>query len=71
MKTGFGTGMIAAAVLLFHGAAQTAEIKIIASNGVTEIMNVLGPQYERTTGNKLVIHLQNLLLERQRRNQAL
>jgi molybdate transport system substrate-binding protein len=56
MKTGFRAATIAAAVLLLHGAAQAAEIKVIASNGVTEIMNVLGPQYERATGNKLVIH---------------
>jgi molybdate transport system substrate-binding protein len=44
------------AVLLLTGTSQAAEIKVIASNGLTEVLTALGPQFEKATGDKLVIH---------------
>jgi molybdate transport system substrate-binding protein len=46
----------ALAVLLLTGTARAAEVKLIASNGLTAVLDALGPQYEKATGNKLVIH---------------
>jgi molybdate transport system substrate-binding protein len=37
------------------GDARAAEIKVVCSNGFQAVMAVLGPQYERATGNKLVV----------------
>jgi molybdate transport system substrate-binding protein len=37
------------------GDGRAAEIKIICSNGFQAVMAVLGPQYEKATGNKLVV----------------
>ena len=44
------------AVLLWAGATQAAEIKVISSNGLTEVLDALKPKYEKATGNKLTIH---------------
>jgi molybdate transport system substrate-binding protein len=44
------------AVLLWAGAAQAAEIKVISSNGLTAVLDALKPKYEKATGNRLVIH---------------
>lgn len=46
----------ALAVLLLTGTAQAAEIKVISSNALTEVLNALEPAFEKATGNKLVIH---------------
>jgi molybdate transport system substrate-binding protein len=49
----------ATAVLAMAAAAPTpgraAEIKLICSNGYHAVIDVIGPQYEKATGNKLVI----------------
>jgi molybdate transport system substrate-binding protein len=62
MKARSGWTLAASAAVAFSAislggtAAEAAEIKLIASNGVTAIMDVLGPEFEKETGNKLVIH---------------
>jgi molybdate transport system substrate-binding protein len=49
----------ATAVLAMAAAApttgRTAEIRLICSNGYHAVIDVLGPQYEKATGNKLVV----------------
>src|SRR5205814_124243 len=35
--------------------AQAAEIRLLCSNGLREVMEVLAPQFERASGHKLVI----------------
>ena len=35
---------------------QAAELKVLAGGSMTSVLNELGPQFERATGNKLVIH---------------
>jgi molybdate transport system substrate-binding protein len=49
----------ATAVLAMAAAAPTtgraAEIRLICSNGYHAVIDVLGPQYEKATGNKLVV----------------
>jgi molybdate transport system substrate-binding protein len=44
------------ALVFLAGPAQAAEIKVISSDGLTPVLSVLGPKYEKATGNKLVIH---------------
>src|SRR5437867_12677730 len=34
---------------------QAAEIRLLCSNGLREVMEVLAPQFERASGHKLVI----------------
>jgi molybdate transport system substrate-binding protein len=36
-------------------AGRAAEVKLICSNGYHAVIDVIGPQYEKATGNKLVI----------------
>jgi molybdate transport system substrate-binding protein len=50
--------MVSAAVAMaaLTGAAQAAEVRVISSNALTEVLTVLGPQFERATGNTLVVH---------------
>ena len=38
-----------------RGAAQAAEVKVLASVALTSTLDQLAPQYERATGNKLTI----------------
>lgn len=47
---------IGLAAVLSTGAAQAADVKVLCSNGMIAVMHELGPQFERATGNKLVIH---------------
>ena len=35
-------------------AAEAAEVKVLHTGGFTSVMNVLGPEFERATGHKLV-----------------
>ena len=44
-----------AALTITTTAAQAADIRIICSNGFHAVMQELGPQYERSTGHKLVV----------------
>jgi len=43
-------------MLLAPGTARAAEIKVMSSNGLTTVLEALGPQYEQASGNKLTIH---------------
>src|ERR1700730_12493348 len=45
----------AAAIAALATSAQSADIKVICSNGFQAVMHELGPQYERATGHKLVV----------------
>jgi molybdate transport system substrate-binding protein len=47
--------MVAAAIAALTTAAHAADIRIICSNGFHAVMQELGPQYERSTGHKLVV----------------
>jgi molybdate transport system substrate-binding protein len=51
--------LAATAVLAMAAAApntgRAAEIRLICSNGYHAVIDVLGPQYEKATGNKLVV----------------
>jgi molybdate transport system substrate-binding protein len=38
------------------GRAGAAEIRLISSNGVSAVLSVLGPQFEKASGDTLVIH---------------
>ena len=51
----FLTLAAAAAIAALSTAAQSADIKIICSNGFHAVMQELGPQFERATGHKLVV----------------
>jgi molybdate transport system substrate-binding protein len=44
------------AMVALTGVAQAAEVRVISSNALTEVLAVLGPQFEKATGNTLVIH---------------
>jgi ABC-type molybdate transport system substrate-binding protein len=47
---------IGAVVLLTQGlVAEAAEIKVISAGGFGTLMHILGPQFERATGNTLAI----------------
>src|SRR2546426_1772956 len=35
--------------------AEAAEIRLLCSNGLREVMEVLAPQFERASGHKLII----------------
>src|SRR5258707_3441286 len=43
-----------AGALLLAGAAGAAEIQVMISGGLTAAFNVLAPEFERTTGNKVL-----------------
>jgi molybdate transport system substrate-binding protein len=47
--------MMACAAALSAGSAGAAEIKLIASPGVRAALNELAPQFEKTTGHKVVM----------------
>jgi molybdate transport system substrate-binding protein len=49
------TAVLAMAVAAVPTTGRAAEIKLICSNGYHAVIEVLGPQYEKATGNKLVI----------------
>jgi molybdate transport system substrate-binding protein len=44
-----------ASLLVVGGAAQSAEIKVLAADGIKAIVEDLAPKFERATGNKLSI----------------
>jgi molybdate transport system substrate-binding protein len=44
-------------VLLPVAAAQAVELRIIAGGSLTSLLNDLGPQFEKTSGHKLAIHV--------------
>jgi molybdate transport system substrate-binding protein len=50
-----GIGISTVGGLLLSSLAQAAEIKVLASVALTAALNELAPQYERTTGNKLML----------------
>jgi molybdate transport system substrate-binding protein len=52
--------------LLFGGVAQATEITVLSSNGMAEVMKVLGPRFEAATGNTLIVHydVANVLKQR-------
>jgi molybdate transport system substrate-binding protein len=45
---------------MLSGAVEAAEIKVLAAFGVKEIVEDLGPRFERATGHKLAIAFGNL-----------
>ena len=47
--------MMACATVFGEGSAVAAEIKLIASPGVRAVLNELVPQFEKTTGHKVVM----------------
>jgi molybdate transport system substrate-binding protein len=49
------TAVLAMAASAAPGPGHAAEIKLICSNGYHAVIDVLGPQYEKATGNKLVV----------------
>jgi molybdate transport system substrate-binding protein len=52
----FRTALLAfAATLLLSGAAGAAEVRVMISGGLTAAFNALAPEFERATGNKVLI----------------
>src|SRR4051812_46813396 len=49
------TAVLAMTAVAAAPAARAAEIRLICSNGYHAVIDVLGPQYEKATGNKLVV----------------
>lgn len=47
--------VLTACLLLSTSAAQAAEIRVLCSNGVKAAVEELGPQFERASGNTLVV----------------
>jgi len=45
-----------APILLPMGGLHAAELKVLAGGSMTGVLNELGPQFERASGHKLVIH---------------
>src|ERR1700693_6170057 len=45
-----------APVLSPMGGLHAAELKVLAGGSLTSVLNELGPQFERVSGHKLVIH---------------
>src|ERR1700730_14188147 len=43
-------------VLLPVAAAKAAELRVIAGGSITSLLNDLGPQFEKASGHKLIIH---------------
>jgi molybdate transport system substrate-binding protein len=50
------TSVLAALVLSPVAGLEAAELKVIAGGSMTASLNELGPQFERASGHKLVIH---------------
>ena len=48
-------GLVLAGILLFASFAGAAEVKVMISGGFTAALKDLAPEYERATGNKVVI----------------
>ena len=44
-----------AALVLFTGAADAAEVRVMISGGLTAAFNALVPEFERTSGNKVLV----------------
>jgi len=44
-----------AALVLFTGAADAAEVRVMISGGMTAAFNALVPEFERQSGNKVVV----------------
>jgi molybdate transport system substrate-binding protein len=55
MKISSLPATVLAFALGLAGTAHAADIKIICSNGFQAVMHELGPQFERTTGHRLVV----------------
>ncbi|WJR77121.1 substrate-binding domain-containing protein [Bradyrhizobium sp. NP1] len=52
----FRTALLAfATTLLLSGAAGAAEVRVMISGGLTAAFNALAPEFERATGNKVLI----------------
>src|SRR5450631_2556954 len=49
------TALAMAMAIAAPGDGRAAEIKVLCSNGFQAVMAVLGPQYEKASGNKLAI----------------
>ena len=53
--TGLGSAVaLTVALSITHGAAQAADIRLLGAGAVKPVMDVLGPQFERATGHKIV-----------------
>src|SRR5258707_7957989 len=48
--------LVAALVLSPSAGLHAAELKVLAGGSMTAALNELGPQFERASGHKLVIH---------------
>lgn len=58
MKNSIGmtlTGFAAFLALLQALSAEAADVKVLSANGMREVMEDLGPKFERATGNRLAI----------------
>ena len=44
-----------AALLLFSGTAHAAEVRVMISGGLTDAFNALVPEFEKQTGNKVLV----------------
>jgi molybdate transport system substrate-binding protein len=58
MKNSIGmisTGFTALVVLALAATGEAAEIKVLSANGMREVMEDLGPKFERETGHRLAI----------------
>ena len=58
MTTGFPAifpKVVFALLLAATGSAQSAELRILAANGIQSVVEDLAPRFERATGHKLVV----------------
>ena len=55
MKLMLAATAVLAMVASAPATGRAAEIKLICSNGYHAVIDVLGPQYEKATGHKLVV----------------
>lgn len=49
-----GAVAIMVALALTHGPAQAADIRLLSAGAIKPVMDVLGPQFERATGHRLI-----------------
>jgi molybdate transport system substrate-binding protein len=56
MKSSLATLATVLGLILFPAALQAAELKVLAGGSMTSVLNEIGPQFERDTGHRLVIH---------------
>lgn len=55
LPTGFGSAVVVTVALaLTHGLAEAADIRLLSAAAVKPVMDVLGPQFERATGHRLI-----------------